>query len=242
MCVWSARALYVDMHMWSLVCMLFCVTFEHVFTVKAWHVQLHKEFIGFSVFFLTEISCSKLKFLCCVYRQRERDFGFFFFHLDLYLHRAMKICSIPKQAVKPGIIHTWDTCRKPSFLPHQAVSAPLVQIPRLGIHQMFWCLPPCRERPSFLSRPGELCVFLYFLFHSLSSVGGQPSISSKPTSQSGVRSEPDLQVALTAWPKAEVIGSALAETNPTIKYRHKLTFFSPPTNQSLFNWRVVPCH
>lgn len=52
----------------------------------------------------------------------------------------MKICSIPKQAVKPGIIHTWDTedtYREPSFLPHQLVSAPLVQIPKVGIHQMF---------------------------------------------------------------------------------------------------------
>lgn len=49
-CVWSVHALYVDVHMWSPVCMLFCVTFEHVFIVKAWHVQLHKEFIGFSIF------------------------------------------------------------------------------------------------------------------------------------------------------------------------------------------------
>lgn len=129
------------MHVWSLVSMLFSVTFEHVFTVKAWHVQLHKEFIGFNIFFLTEISCSKLKVLCCIYRHREKEiFNFFFFQLNLYLHRVMKIRSIPKQAVKPGIIHTWDTedtRREPSFLSHQLVSAPLVQIPKMGILQMF---------------------------------------------------------------------------------------------------------
>lgn len=159
--------------------MLFCVTFEHVFTVKAWHVQLHKEFIGFNIFFLTEISCLKLKFLCCVYRQREKEiFDFFFFQLHL---SVIKICSIHKQPVKPGIIHTY---REPSSLP-QVVSAPLVQFPKLGLHQMFQCLPCCRQRPSFLSSPGELYVFSYFMFHSLSFVGGQPSISSKPARQSG---------------------------------------------------------
>lgn len=77
--------------------------------------------------FLLEIEVS----LLCIQTERERDFWFFFF-FQLHLS-VIKICSIHKQPVKPGIIHTY---REPSSLP-QVVSAPLVQFPKLGLHQMF---------------------------------------------------------------------------------------------------------
>lgn len=47
------------------VCARFCecvsMSSDHVFTVKSRHVQPHKELIGFSLFFSTEISWSKLR-------------------------------------------------------------------------------------------------------------------------------------------------------------------------------------
>lgn len=93
----------VFMHcMWTCtcdpLCVLSCVTFEHVFTVKAWHVQLHKEFIGFRVFFLMEISCSKLNFLCCVHREREKEaFDFFFFNITFIYTVSRKYVLFPSK-------------------------------------------------------------------------------------------------------------------------------------------------
>ena len=49
------------------VCAFVTMSFEHVFTVKAWHVHPHKDSIGFIFFFLTEISWSKLKSVSAVF-------------------------------------------------------------------------------------------------------------------------------------------------------------------------------
>lgn len=50
-----------------LFCKCVSVSFEHVFTVKARHVQPHKELIGFNLFFFMEISWSKLKSVSAVF-------------------------------------------------------------------------------------------------------------------------------------------------------------------------------
>lgn len=160
-----------------------------------------------SIFFLNGDFLLKIEgSLLCIQREKET------FHSStspLFTPSRENRFWIPKQAVKPGIIHTWDTedtCREhPSYL----VCAPIWETSRCSNVSLVAHNKHPRSAPR-----SRWAVCLFVLHVPFIILRWRPAIlfatgDSCPTHRPvRVRSEPKHSATLTVWPKAEVKGSA----------------------------------